>query len=186
MHHLIPLDIEYKYDGNLIYEIDINGIITYANSAFAKVSGFRKEELIGKNHKIFKHPDVPDKIYNRLWTIDNKMKAWFNTLKNIRRDGTYFWSNVHCTPKYDENKKLVAEMKKRYQQGGLGDVECKERLLEVLEKLLTPIRKKRKELMQDPDLVKKVLAEGTAKARLVAQKTIQEVKTAMRINYFNE
>jgi len=104
VHHLIPLDIEYKYDGNLIYEIDTNGIITYANSAFAEVSGFRKEELIGKNHKIFKHPDVPEKIYNRLWTIDNRMKAWFSTLKNIRRDGTYFWSNVHCTPKYDNNK----------------------------------------------------------------------------------
>jgi aerotaxis receptor len=107
VHHLIPLDIEYKYDGNLIYEIDTNGIITYANSAFAEVSGFRKEELIGKNHRIFKHPDVPDEIYNRLWTTDNKMKTWFNTLKNIRRDGTYFWSNVHCTPKYDKDNNLV-------------------------------------------------------------------------------
>ncbi len=47
----------------------------------SKVSGFRKEDLIGKNHKIFKHPDVPEKIYNRLWTIDNRMKAWFNTSK---------------------------------------------------------------------------------------------------------
>jgi len=107
VHHLIPLDIEYKYDGNLIYEIDTNGIITYANSAFAEVSGFRKEELIGKNHKIFKHPDVPDEIYNRLWTIDNRMRVWFNTLKNIRRDGTYFWSNVHCKPKYDRDNNLV-------------------------------------------------------------------------------
>jgi aerotaxis receptor len=107
VHHLIPLDIEYTYKNNLIYEIDLNGIITYANSSFAEVTGFRKEELIGKNHKIFRHPDVPDAIYNNLWTIDKKMKAWFTTLKNIRRDGMYFWSNMHCTPKYDKDNNLI-------------------------------------------------------------------------------
>ena len=107
MHHLIPLDIEYTYKNNLIYEIDINGIITYANLSFAEVTGFRRKELIGKNHKIFRHPDVPDAIYNKLWTIDKKMKAWFSTLKNIRRDGMYFWSNMHCTPKYDKDNNLI-------------------------------------------------------------------------------
>jgi aerotaxis receptor len=107
VHHLIPLDIEYDYNDNLIYEIDLNGIITYANSGFAEVTGFKREELIGKNHKIFKHPDVPDAIYKRLWTVDKRMKKWFTTLKNIRRDGAYFWSNVHSTPKYNDNKKLI-------------------------------------------------------------------------------
>ncbi len=107
MHHLIPLDIEYTYKNNLIYEIDINGIITYANLSFAEVTGFRREELIGKNHKIFRHPDVPDAIYEKLWTIDKRMKAWFSTLKNIRRDGMYFWSNMHCTPKYDKDNNLI-------------------------------------------------------------------------------
>ncbi len=107
MHHLIPLDIEYTYKNNLIYEIDINGIITYANLSFAEVTGFRREELIGKNHKIFRHPDVPDAIYDKLWTIDKRMKAWFSTVKNIRRDGMYFWSNMHCTPKYDKDNNLI-------------------------------------------------------------------------------
>jgi len=107
VRHLIPLNIEYKYDGNLIYQIDTNGIITYANTAFSRASGFRKEELIGKNHKIFKHPDVPDEIYDKIWRIDERIKARFNTLKNIRRDGTYFWSNVHCTPKYDNSNRLI-------------------------------------------------------------------------------
>ena len=107
MHQLIALDIEYTFEKNLIYEIDTNGVITYANSSFAEVVGFRKEELIGKNHKIFRHPDVPDTIYNRLWTNDKRMKSWFTTLKNIRRDGMYFWSNIYIRPKYNSSNNLI-------------------------------------------------------------------------------
>ncbi len=107
MHQLIALDIEYTFKKNLIYEIDTNGIITYANSSFAEVVGFRREELIGKNHKIFRHPDVPDAIYNKLWTFDKRMRSWFTTIKNIRRDGMYFWSNIHIRAKYDSNNNLI-------------------------------------------------------------------------------
>ncbi len=107
MHQLIALDIEYTFKNNLIYEIDTNGVITYANSSFAEVVGYRKEELIGKNHKIFRHPDVPDTIYNKLWTIDKRIKSWFTTLKNIRRDGMYFWSNIYIRPKYNSSNNLV-------------------------------------------------------------------------------
>jgi len=107
VHHLIALDIEYTYKNNLIYEVDRNGIITFSNSHFARVTGFRKEELIGKNHKIFKHPDVPDAIYKKLWSTDKKLKKWFSTIKNIRRDGMYFWSNIHTTPKYNNNNEII-------------------------------------------------------------------------------
>ena len=105
MHHPIPLDVEYSFNNNLIYETDLSGVITYANQHFCEVSGFRKEELIGKNHSIFKHPDVPDELYENLWSTKKRLKQWFSVLKNIRRDGMYFWSNVHCTVKYDENNK---------------------------------------------------------------------------------
>ena len=107
MHHIIAFDIEYNYKTNLIYEIDTDGIITFSNSNFAEVTGFPKQELIGKNHKVFKHPDVPDEIYNRLWSTEKRLKKWFSTLKNIRRDGLYFWSNVHCTPKLDQDNNIV-------------------------------------------------------------------------------
>ena len=107
MHHLIPLDIEYTYTTNLIYEIDTDGIITFSNSNFADVTGFRKEELIGKHHEMFKHPDVPEDIYKKLWSTDTRLKKWFSTLKNIRRDGLYFWSNIHCTPKRDKDNNVI-------------------------------------------------------------------------------
>ncbi len=107
MHHPIALDVEYTFTQNLIYEIDTDGIITYANQNFCQVTGFRKEELIGKNHSIFKHPDVPQELYENLWSTKKRLKQWFTTLKNMRRDGMYFWSDVHCTVKYDNDTQEV-------------------------------------------------------------------------------
>ena len=106
MHHLIALDVEYEFTQNLIYEIDIDGIITYANQNFCQVTGFKKEELIGKNHSIFKHPDVPQELYEDLWSTKKRLKQWFSTLKNMRRDGMYFWSDIHCTVKYDNDNNI--------------------------------------------------------------------------------
>ncbi len=107
MHRPIALDVEYSFDKNLIYETDLSGIITYANQNFCEVSGYRREELIGKNHSIFKHPDVPDDLYEQLWSTKKRLKQWFSVLKNMRRDGMYFWSDVHCTIKCDNNGKEV-------------------------------------------------------------------------------
>jgi len=105
VHRPIALDVEYSFNNNLIYETDLLGVITYANQNFCDVTGFRKKELIGKNHSIFKHPDVPDELYNNLWSRKKRLKQWFSVLKNIRRDGMYFWSDIHCTIKYDDDDK---------------------------------------------------------------------------------
>jgi len=107
VHRPIALDVEYTFTKNLIYEINLKGIITYANKHFCEVTGFRKSELIGKNHSIFKHPDVPDEIYNNLWSTKKELKQWFSTLKNMRRDGMYFWSDIHCTVKYDKDSNII-------------------------------------------------------------------------------
>lgn len=107
MHRPIALDVEYSFKNNLIYEIDLDGIITYSNQHFCEVSGFKKEELIGKNHSIFKHPDVPDALYESLWSTKKRLKQWFSVLKNMRRDGMYFWSDIHCTVKYNDNNEII-------------------------------------------------------------------------------
>ena len=106
MHRPVPLDVEYSFSKNLIYEIDLQGIITDANQNFCEVVGYRKEELIGKHHSIFKHPDVPDDIYEELWSTKKRLKQWFSVLKNMRRDGMYFWSDVHCTVKYNRDGEI--------------------------------------------------------------------------------
>ena len=74
--------------------------------------------------------------------------------------------------------------KERYRKGTIKDVEVKAFLIEVLEEFLQPIRKKREEFENQPDLIDKILKEGTQKARAEAQKTLVEVKKAMKINYY--
>ena len=106
MHHPIALDVEYSFKNNLIYETDLEGVITYANPNFCEVTGYRKEELIGLNHSIFKHPDVPNNLYDNLWSTKKRLKQWFSVLKNMRRDGMYFWSDIHCTVKYENDKEI--------------------------------------------------------------------------------
>jgi len=85
---------------------------------------------------------------------------------------------------FDDNKKEVEELKEQYKKGGLGDVVIKKRLIEVLEKLIKPIREKREELAKDPKKVMKILEDGTKKAREIAKETMIEVRKAVKIDYF--
>jgi len=85
---------------------------------------------------------------------------------------------------FDKDKEGLADLKKRYQKGGVGDVEVKKRLIEVLENFLAPIREKRIEATKNPQAVMDMLKEGGERARQVAKKTLGEVKEAMNINYF--
>ncbi len=85
---------------------------------------------------------------------------------------------------FDKKKDEVAELKKQYEKGGLGDVIIKKRLIEVLEYVIAPIRKKREEFAKDPKAVMKILEEGTKEARKIAEVTMSEVRKAIKINYF--
>ncbi len=78
----------------------------------------------------------------------------------------------------------INELKKRYQEGQGGDIEVKKYLAQVLNNFLDPIRKNRAHYERDPELVERILKEGTAKARAEAQKTLTEVKKAMKLDYF--
>ena len=85
--------------------------------------------------------------------------------------------------KYSEFNSL-SEMKSKYQEGGLGDVAIKKVLYEVIEELLTPIREKRKYYEDNIDLVKEILKKGTEEAKKDASKTLDKVKKAIGIDYF--
>ena len=86
--------------------------------------------------------------------------------------------------KYLPEFKNLADLKKHYQMGGVGDVKIKKFLYEILEELLTPIREKRKELESNLDYVYEVLEKGTKEALQVAKKNLHDFKKAMKIDYF--
>ena len=85
---------------------------------------------------------------------------------------------------FADDKAKVAELKAHYQRGGLGDVAVKKYLIEVLDHVLAPIRQRRAELAKDPQAIYDILQHGSQQAEQVAATTLDEVKTAMQINYF--
>jgi len=86
---------------------------------------------------------------------------------------------------FGEDKRHIAELKERYQAGGLGDVTVKQYLFEVLDELLSPIRQRRRELAGDLPTVYRVLLEGSGRANAVAEQTLAEVRQAIGVNYFD-
>jgi tryptophanyl-tRNA synthetase len=85
---------------------------------------------------------------------------------------------------FDPEKKEIMKLKDEYRRGGLGDVVLKKRLTEVLRKLVRPMRERREKFAEDPGMIKKMLRDGTERARIVVRETLQEAKRAMKIDYF--
>ncbi|HGC8247777.1 TPA: tryptophan--tRNA ligase [Streptococcus agalactiae] len=84
----------------------------------------------------------------------------------------------------DEDQKEITAMKEHYQKGGLGDVKTKRYLLDILERELSPIRERRLEYAKDMGQIYQMLQKGSEKAQAVAASTLDEVKSAMGLNYF--
>ena len=85
---------------------------------------------------------------------------------------------------FNPDKTEVEDLKKRYKEGKVGDVEVKEKLFIKLNDFLKPIREKRKEFEGKDEVLDKILKEGTEKARKVAKETMQKVRKVMKIDYF--
>jgi tryptophanyl-tRNA synthetase len=85
---------------------------------------------------------------------------------------------------FNSNKAEVEELKERYRKGTVGDVEVKQRLFAALENFLEPLRERRALYEAKPERVREIVLEGTRRARAVAQQTMSEVRTAMKIAYF--
>ena len=91
---------------------DLKGIITYANKAFVEISGFSKDELIGKNHNIVRHPDMPPEAFVDLWDTVQKGVPWVGFVKNRCKNGDYYWVKATVSPVI-ENGKIVEYMSVR-------------------------------------------------------------------------
>ncbi len=97
----------------LVTETDAKGIITKANEAFVEISGFSEAELIGRNHNIVRHPDMPPEVFADLWRTIKKGSPWKGVIKNRTKSGDYYWVEANVTPIY-QNNKLVSYLSCRY------------------------------------------------------------------------
>jgi len=87
-------------DKNVITsETDEYGRITYVSQAFCNISGYTKEELLGKSHKIVRHADVSEKVFQDLWKTIKANKIWKGEIKNLKKDGSFYWVYTIISPK---------------------------------------------------------------------------------------
>jgi len=85
------IETEVPEEELIISRTDLSGKLTYANETFCDISGYTLNELIGKNHSIVRHPDMPTAAFKDMWeTIQNK-KQWIGVVKNLRKDRGYYW-----------------------------------------------------------------------------------------------
>lgn len=90
-------------DANVIISsTDVDGIITEVSEAFCKISGYTKEELLGKNHNIVRHKDMPVSFYEHMWETLRTGQIWFGEMKNRHKNGSEYWVEVTISPRYDD------------------------------------------------------------------------------------
>lgn len=84
---------------------DLSGTITDASSAFCSITGYTKEELLGKKHNIVRHPNMPKELYKEMWETILRNQIWSGEIQNLRKDGSYYWVFSTISPTYDKNGK---------------------------------------------------------------------------------
>ena len=85
---------------------NIKGTILSVSEAFCDISGYSRKELIGQNHNIVRHIEMPSEIYKDLWKTITSAKIWNGELLNRKKDGTKYWVDTTITPQFDNTGKL--------------------------------------------------------------------------------
>ena len=91
-------------DGKLIVSTtDLDGKITHINKSFEDMSGYTKDELIGSPHHILRHPDMPAAAFADLWSTVKNGQKWHGYVKNLRKNGSYYWVYAAVIPNIRDN-----------------------------------------------------------------------------------
>ncbi len=103
MTHPKPTDNEIKLDQKryIVSKTDAKGIIEYGNDYFVEISGYSEAELIGQPHSIVRHPDMPKVVFKMMWDRINRAQNIMAVVKNLAKDGTYYWVVTEFEPKVD-------------------------------------------------------------------------------------
>jgi len=107
--HTTPIDKETVLSDNdfIVSKTDLKSRITYGNQYFLKISGWQEKELLGQPHNILRHPDVPQVAFKILYEMLDNDEEFFGFVKNLKKDGGYYWVFASISCAYDANGKKV-------------------------------------------------------------------------------
>ena len=106
---ITPTSVErvMREDDFIVSMTDTKGLITYGNRTFIEFSGYSEEELIGTQHNIIRHPDMPRAVFALLWDTISKGNEIFAYVKNMSKDGGFYWVFTNVTPNFDSNGNIT-------------------------------------------------------------------------------
>jgi len=91
----------------IVSKTDTEGRITYGNGIFIGISGYAEEELLGSPHNILRHPDMPRAVFKLLWDTIQAGEEINAYVKNLSKDGSYYWVFANVTPSFDKNNNII-------------------------------------------------------------------------------
>ena len=95
-------------DDFIVSKTDTKGKIIYCNEIFAKMAGYPPADLIGANHNLIRHPDMPRIAFKLVWDLIQSKKEFFGFVKNLSADGGYYWVLAYITPDLDASGRIVS------------------------------------------------------------------------------
>jgi aerotaxis receptor len=96
---ITPTNVEVRFspDEIIVSKTDLKGRITYANRVFMRVADYSEEDLLGVQHNIVRHPDMPRGAFRHLWDTIQRGEEWFGFVKNMTAKGHYYWVFANVT-----------------------------------------------------------------------------------------
>jgi len=91
----------------IVSKTDLKGRITYANATFSKICGYSRAELMNAPHSIIRHPDMPRCVFKLLWDQLGEEREIFAYVKNMARNGAFYWVFAHVTPSFDNDGTVI-------------------------------------------------------------------------------
>ena len=96
-----------KEEDFIVSKTDLKSRILYGNKIFIDISGYSEEELLGSPHNILRHPDMPRCAFKALYDHIQNKKEWFGYVKNLKKDGGYYWVFANISPTLDANNNII-------------------------------------------------------------------------------
>lgn len=106
---IIPSTVErvMREEDFIVSKTDLKGRITYCNEIFIEFSGYSEQELLNSQHNIIRHPDMPRAAFKLLWDTIQAGKEIFAYVKNLSKDGGFYWVLAHITPDFDHHQHII-------------------------------------------------------------------------------
>ena len=103
----IEKEVKLKEEDFIVSKTDTKSRILYGNKIFIDISGYSEDELLGQPHNILRHPDMPRCAFKVLYDHIQNGKEWFGYVKNMRKDGGYYWVYANISPTFDQNGNII-------------------------------------------------------------------------------